>query len=199
MSAAPVIQAHTKAVIFDAYGTIFDVHSAVLYYAARIGPDATHLSDIWRTKQLEYSWVLSLAERYEHFSSLTEKALDYALARCPGVDKAIKPLLLAAYANLDAFPDVRGALDTLRARSLKTGILSNGDPEMLAASVSSAGLNRSSTRSCPSTARACSSPASGPIASFCRPCCWRRTRSFSCPPTAGMWRARPPAASRASG
>lgn len=140
MSAAPVIQAHTKAVIFDAYGTIFDVHSAVRLHAARIGPDATHLSDIWRTKQLEYSWVLSLAERYEHFSSLTEKALDYALARCPGVDKAIKPLLLAAYANLDAFPDVRGALGTLRARSLKTGILSNGDPEMLAASVSSAGL-----------------------------------------------------------
>jgi 2-haloacid dehalogenase len=140
MSAASVIHADTKAVIFDAYGTIFDVHSAVRLHAGRIGPDAAHLSEIWRAKQLEYSWVLSLAERYEPFSSLTEKALDYTLARYPHIDKSVKPLLLAAYRNLAAFPDVRGALEILRARSLKTGILSNGDSEVLAAAVSSAGL-----------------------------------------------------------
>jgi 2-haloacid dehalogenase len=140
MRSAAVIPAGTKAVIFDAYGTLFDVHSAVRAYSDKIGPDAARLSEIWREKQLEYSWVLSLAERYEPFSSLTEKALDYALARFPLVDVAIKPLLLDAYRNLAAYPDVRPALETLRARGLRTAILSNGDPDMLAAAVASAGL-----------------------------------------------------------
>jgi 2-haloacid dehalogenase len=71
---------------------------------------------------------------------LTEKALDHALARFPGVDRRIRPLLLEAYRTLDAYPEVRDTLSALRARGLKTGILSNGDPGMLEAAVASAGL-----------------------------------------------------------
>ena len=131
---------NAKAVIFDAYGTLFDVHSAVGRHSAAVGPEAGRLSDIWRAKQLEYTWVLSLASRYEPFWLLTERALDYALARCASVDRAVRPLLLDAYRTLDSYPDVPGALAALRSRDLKTGILSNGDTRMLLDAVASAGL-----------------------------------------------------------
>ncbi|MGO4526963.1 haloacid dehalogenase type II [Microvirga sp. 2MCAF35] len=136
-----IIPAWTKAVIFDAYGTLFDVHSAVARHMAEIGPDAARFSEVWRAKQLEYSWVLSLAGRYETFWALTEKALDYAFARFPEVDRSIRPCLLEAYRNLDAYPEVQETLRALREQGLKTGILSNGDPDMLNAAVESAGLS----------------------------------------------------------
>src|SRR3954453_10771311 len=98
------------AFVFDAYGTLFDVHSAVARHRGEVGPDAEPLSEIWRAKQLEYSWVLSLAGRYEPFWVLTERALDYALARFPGVDRAVKAKLLQAYRALDAYPEVRDVL-----------------------------------------------------------------------------------------
>ncbi len=134
------IMLHARAVIFDAYGTLFDVHSAVGRHMGRMGPDAAAFSDVWRAKQLEYSWVLSLAEAYEPFWRLTEKALDYAFARFPDIDRALKPLLLDAYRSLAAYPEVPTTLDALRKRGLRTGILSNGDPGMLSEAVSSAGL-----------------------------------------------------------
>jgi len=127
--------------VFDAYGTLFDIHSAVARHAARIGPDAARLSELWRTKQLEYSWVLSLAGLYEPFWALTEKALDYALARHLSVDRAVRPLLLGAYRQLDAYPEVPHVLRSLRERGLRTAILSNGDPGMLGMAVASAGLD----------------------------------------------------------
>jgi 2-haloacid dehalogenase len=140
MPSSAIIPAHAKAVIFDAYGTLFDVHSAVARHMAEVGPDAARFSEIWRAKQLEYSWVLSLANRYEPFWTLTEKALDYAFARFPQIDRSVRPLLLEAYRTLDAYPEVRPTLGALRALNLKTGILSNGDPGMLNAAVASAGL-----------------------------------------------------------
>jgi len=140
MTNSALLPDRTKAVIFDAYGTLFDIHSAVGRHMAQVGPDAARFSEVWRTKQLEYSWVLSLAGRYEPFWALTEQALDYALARFPDVDRSVRPLLLEAYRTLDAYPDVRETLHSLRARSLRTGILSNGDPGMLNAAVESAGL-----------------------------------------------------------
>jgi 2-haloacid dehalogenase len=140
MPASAIIPSSARAVIFDAYGTLFDVHSAVARHAAKVGSDAARLSEVWRAKQLEYSWVLSLAGRYEPFWTLTERALDYALARHPGVDRAVRPLLLDAYRGLDAYAEVRPTLEALRARGLRTGILSNGDPEMLDSAVASAGL-----------------------------------------------------------
>ena len=127
--------------VFDAYGTLFDVHSAVARHTDAVGPEAARLSELWRTKQLEYSWVLSLAGRYEPFWTLTQRALDHALARCPSVDPAVKPHLLEAYRTLTAYPEVAGVLTRLRERGARTGILSNGDPGMLGDAVASADLS----------------------------------------------------------
>jgi len=129
-----------RAFVFDAYGTLFDVHSAIGRHRAAAGPDAERFSEIWRTKQLEYSWTLTLAGRYVDFWTLTERALDFAFARFPSVDRALKPKLLEAYWTLSAFPDARPALHALRARGATTAILSNGSPEMLTAAVDSAGI-----------------------------------------------------------
>lgn len=126
--------------VFDAYGTLFDVHAAMGRFRAEAGPDADRMSEIWRTKQLEYTWTLTLAGRYADFWTLTERALDYALARMPSVDKALKPKLMDAYFKLDAFADARSALRTLKTKGHKTGILSNGSPKMLQSAVESAGL-----------------------------------------------------------
>jgi 2-haloacid dehalogenase len=126
--------------VFDAYGTLFDVHAAIGRHRAAVGPDADRMSDLWRTKQLEYTWTLTLAGRYEKFSVLTERALDFALARFPAVDRALKPKLMDAYLTLDAFPDASPTLRALKARGHKIGILSNGTPEMLTAAVNAAAI-----------------------------------------------------------
>ncbi|WP_349368856.1 haloacid dehalogenase type II [Salinarimonas sp.] len=128
-------------VVFDAFGTLFDVHSAVARNAAGIGPAAGHLSEIWRAKQLEYTWTLSLMGRYEPFWALTERALDNALARSPEVDPVVRERLLSSYRALDAYPEVRETLARLKARGARTAILSNGDEAMLADAVSAAGLD----------------------------------------------------------
>jgi 2-haloacid dehalogenase len=126
--------------IFDAYGTLFDVHAAIARHRHEMGPDADRISATWRTKQLEYSWTLTLAGRYADFWALTERALDYALASGPSANKALKPKLLDAYFRLDAFPDARTVLKSLKEKRCKTGILSNGTPAMLKAAVDAAGI-----------------------------------------------------------
>ena len=126
--------------VFDAYGTLFDVHAAIGRYRTAAGPDADRLSEFWRVKQLEYTWTLTLAGRYRDFWTLTGEALDMALARFPSVDRALKPKLMDAYRELDAFSDARTALSALKARGRKTAILSNGSPEMLATAVGAAQL-----------------------------------------------------------
>jgi 2-haloacid dehalogenase len=129
-----------SAYVFDAYGTLFDVHAAIGRYRAAAGPDADRFSEIWRTKQLEYTWTLTLAGHYADFWTLTERALDFAFARVPSVDRSLRPQLLDAYRTLDAFPDARTALAALKARGLRLAILSNGTPGMLSAAVEAAGL-----------------------------------------------------------
>jgi 2-haloacid dehalogenase len=126
--------------VFDAYGTLFDVHAAMARFRAEAGPDAERFSEIWRLKQLEYTWTLTLAGHYEDFWTLTQRALDYSLARVPSVPKALKAKLLDAYFQLDAFPDARAALSALKAKGHKTGILSNGSPNMLNGAVEAAKL-----------------------------------------------------------
>ena len=126
--------------VFDAYGTLFDVHAAIARFREQAGPDADRMSEIWRSKQLEYTWTLTLAGHYADFWMLTERALDYALARVPSVPKALTPKLLEAYFKLDAFPDARAALRALKAKGHKTGILSNGSPNMLQGAVDAAGI-----------------------------------------------------------
>jgi 2-haloacid dehalogenase len=126
--------------VFDAYGTLFDVHACIARYADKAGPDGQRMSEIWRAKQLEYTWTLTLSGQYEDFWELTQRALDFALARVPSVDKALRPQLLEAYFKLDAFPDARATLEKLKAKGYRTGILSNGTPEMVKAAVEGAGI-----------------------------------------------------------
>ncbi|MDB5600207.1 MAG: (S)-2-haloacid dehalogenase [Xanthobacteraceae bacterium] len=126
--------------VFDAYGTLFDVHAAIDRHRDTAGPDADRFSAIWRAKQLEYTWTLTLAGYYVSFWTLTERALDFAFSAVPAVDRALRAPLLAAYFALDAFPDARQMLQELKARGHPTAILSNGTPTMLAAAVEGANL-----------------------------------------------------------
>jgi 2-haloacid dehalogenase len=127
--------------VFDAYGTLFDVHSAVARHRQTIGPQADLISDLWRSKQLEYTWVRTLAGAYQDFEALTAQALDFAATRCGvGLSPALRASLLAAYETLDAFADARPALEGLKAAGARTAILSNGTPAMLASALASSGL-----------------------------------------------------------
>ena len=127
--------------VFDAYGTLFDVHSAVRKHADALGPNAQALSDIWRSKQLEYSWVHALMEEYVDFWALTERALDFAFSKFPDIDRSKRADLLAAYEQLDAYPEVRSILEQLKARGASLAILSNGSPAMLSSAVERNGLS----------------------------------------------------------
>lgn len=130
-----------SAYVFDAYGTLFDVHAAVRRHADAIGPEGQLLSEIWRAKQLEYSWVRTLMGSYRDFWQLTEDALDFALARVPSADPALRAKLLEAYWRLDCYPEVPGVLKALKADGARIAILSNGSPAMLEAAVRSAALD----------------------------------------------------------
>ena len=124
--------------VFDAYGTLFDVHSVIEAGRAITGDPAT-LSSIWRAKQLEYTWLRSLMGRYEDFWSVTGAALRHAIRRLGlTVTEAEIARLLDAYLTLACFPEVRGALVRLEGRP--RAILSNGSPRMLEAAVASSGL-----------------------------------------------------------
>ena len=99
--------------VFDAYGTLFNVHGAIARFRGQAGPEADRMSELWRAKQLEYSWTLTLAGRYTDFWALTERALDYSLARCPSVEPgaAAGKLLEGLFRGGSiAFPDARTAL-----------------------------------------------------------------------------------------
>lgn len=130
-----------SAYVFDAYGTLFDVHAAVRRHAGEIGPDGQLLSDIWRAKQLEYSWTLSLMGEYRDFWELTERALDVAFARVPSADKSLRQPLLDAYWKLDCYPEVPKVLKALKAGGARLAILSNGSPAMLESAVKNAALD----------------------------------------------------------
>jgi 2-haloacid dehalogenase len=134
------VMAEIEACVFDAYGTLFDVHSAVARLRARVGAHADALSQLWRTKQLEYTWLRALMGHHVDFWQVTGDALDYALART-GVDQAVREPLMQAYLELDAYPEVPDMLRRLRAGGLKTAILSNGEPRMLEAGARSAGID----------------------------------------------------------
>lgn len=126
--------------VFDAYGTLFDVHAAISRHRDACGPDAERMSEMWRTKQLEYSWTLTLSGQYVDFWELTQRALDYSLARIPSVDHGLRQQLLDAYFQLDAFPDARATLRKLKDAGHRTGILSNGSPAMLKGAVDAANI-----------------------------------------------------------
>jgi 2-haloacid dehalogenase len=131
-----------RAAVFDAYGTLLDIHAAMARYADRLGPDWQRMSADWRAKQIEYTWVRSLAGPAHHrdFWTLTQEALAHVAARHGVVDAALLADVLAAYRVLDAYPEVPGMLAVLRDRGVVRAILSNGEPRMLADAVRSAGI-----------------------------------------------------------
>ena len=131
--------AKVKALVFDAYGTLFDVHSVIALAEELFPGQGAALSQLWRQKQLEYTWLRSLMRRYEDFERITEAALKVASA---ALDLDCPPTrmnrLMVAYLHLAAYPEVREALDQLKGTPL--AILSNGSPHMLNAVVKNAGL-----------------------------------------------------------
>ncbi len=127
-------------VVFDAYGTLFDVHAPVSALAAEIGPNAAALSDLWRRKQLEYAWLRTLMGAHIDFWRVTQDSLDHALAVHRLSDPGLRQTLLDLYFRLDAYPDAKPALEALTAKGLKTAILSNGSPDMLEAAAQSSAL-----------------------------------------------------------
>jgi 2-haloacid dehalogenase len=129
-----------RAAVFDAYGTLLDVHGAVARHAPRLGAQAAAVSALWRQKQLEATWILSATGGYEPFDAITDRALGHALAAHGVADAALRADLLGAYRSLPAYPDAAPMLAALRARGLPTAILSNGEPAMLADAVAAAGL-----------------------------------------------------------
>lgn len=131
--------ATAQAFVFDAYGTLFDVHS-VITALQNVTAEAEAVSLQWRAKQLEYTWLRSLMGRYVDFWTVTEEALRFALKRYGvTVTKAQHAALLDAYLHLSAYPEIPATLAGLAPRPCI--ILSNGSPAMLEAAVASSGLN----------------------------------------------------------
>ena len=129
-----------KACVFDAYGTLFDVHSAVGKYYERLGDVADQVSALWRTKQLEYTWLRSLMKKHVDFWQITRDGLDYALDVYNVSDQQLRSDLMDAYLQLKCYPEVTDTLQKLKAGGRKIAILSNGSPAMLEAVVKSSGL-----------------------------------------------------------
>lgn len=130
-----------RALVFDAYGTLFDVHSVVRLCDELWPGHGVQVSMLWRTKQLEYTWLRSLMRRYLDFSRVTEDALAHACAALGlALDDAGRKRLLAAYRELATFPEVRGALAALKASKIRLAILSNGSPAMLRPLMAHTGL-----------------------------------------------------------
>jgi 2-haloacid dehalogenase len=134
-----------RALAFDAYGTLFDVHSVILALKEIYPGQAERLSQIWRTKQLEYTWLLSLMGHYRDFRLVTRDALVFACRslKVP-MDPTVLDRLLKGYLKLEAYPEVSAALEALA--PWPRVILSNGSPGMLAAVVENAGLSQAFSR-----------------------------------------------------
>lgn len=129
-----------RACVFDAYGTLFDFASAVATSRELLGAQEAALITLWRTKQLQYTWLRGLQGRHADFWTVTGDALDYAMETL-GIDvPGLRERLLGAYLALDPFPEVPAMLATLKQAGIRTAILSNGSPRMLEAVVRSARL-----------------------------------------------------------
>ncbi len=172
-----------KGLAFDAYGTLFDVHSVIALGEQLFPGQGTALSNTWRLKQLQYTWGRSLMGRYEDFWKVTEDGLVFAAKSLKlDLEPAKRKQLMDAYLSLAAFPDVAAGLEQLKAAGYKLAILSNGAPRMLREAAKSAKIDGLLSRTRASTS-------------------WRRRgsrrlhrRSASCPPIPGTSQAPPPSA-----
>ena len=120
-----------SACVFDAYGTLFDVHSAAAQHSHRLAEKETAVSELWRAKQLQYTWLRSLMGAYSDFWTVTENSLDYALATYGIRDSSLRADLMNSYLNLNCFDEVLNVLKVLKENDIKVAILSNGSPAML--------------------------------------------------------------------
>lgn len=128
------------ACVFDAYGTLFDVHTITAKCREALGDKADTLSTLWRRKQLEYTWLRSLMGRHVPFWQVTADALDHALDTVGINDRTLHNRLMQLYLTIDCYPEVPDTLRHLNAAGLPCAILSNGSPQMLQAGVETAGL-----------------------------------------------------------
>ena len=130
----------TKAVVFDAYGTLFDVNSAAKRCKDKIGAKWETFANFWRTTQLEYTWLRSLMKRHKNFWDITEDSLDKSM-KVFNINKNMKNELLSLYKILSPYPEVKEVLEDLKKKNFKLAILSNGTPDLLNELVESNKLN----------------------------------------------------------
>ncbi len=129
-----------EACVFDAYGTLFDVNSAARAAQDSLGEKWQPLAELWRAKQLQYTWLRGLGGRHADFWQVTGEALDFAMATMKVEDPALRTRLMNLYLVLSAYPEVSDTLKRLKAGGMKLAILSNGSPKMLAAAAANAGI-----------------------------------------------------------
>lgn len=129
-----------EACVFDAYGTLFDVNAAAKNAQSELGEKWQPLAEIWRTKQLQYTWLRALMGRHVDFWHVTGDALDFAMSSLELEDAGLRERLMDLYLRLDAYPEVKDTLTRLKDAGIKLAILSNGAPAMLQAAVENAGI-----------------------------------------------------------
>ncbi len=129
-----------SACVFDAYGTLFDVNAAAARCQEELGEDWQRLAEIWRTKQLQYTWLRALMGEHKDFWQVTGDALDFAMASLGLDDADLRGRLMDLYMALDAYEEVPDVLRRLKAGGVRTAILSNGAPKMLEAAAANAGI-----------------------------------------------------------
>ncbi|MGA2415693.1 MAG: haloacid dehalogenase type II [Candidatus Sulfotelmatobacter sp.] len=130
----------TQACVFDAYGTLFDVNSAARTAQDALGEKWQSLSELWRAKQLQYTWLRGLGGRHADFWQVTGDALDFAMSTLRVEDAALRVRLMNLYLTLDAYPEVPATLKRLKQAGMKLAMLSNGTPAMLEAAAGNAGI-----------------------------------------------------------
>jgi 2-haloacid dehalogenase len=130
-----------RACVFDAYGTLFDVNSAASHAKDALGDRWQALADLWRAKQLQYTWLRGLMGRHTDFWQVTGDALDVAMDNLKLADPSLRERLMSLYMQLDAYPDAKPALIKLKADGMRLAILSNGSPKMLDSAVENSGIS----------------------------------------------------------
>jgi 2-haloacid dehalogenase len=121
---------NTKACVFDAYGTLFDVNSAAAKCKKKLGDRWENFANAWRTTQLEYTWLRSLMKKHKNFWEITEDSLDHTMETFK-IKKEMKNELLNLYKELSPYPEVKECLEELKSKKIKIAILSNGTPDLL--------------------------------------------------------------------
>jgi 2-haloacid dehalogenase len=132
-----------RACVFDAYGTLFDFAAAAKACGDALAGKGEALTQLWRDKQLQYTWLRAAQNRHADFWQVTGDALDFALETLGIADAPLRERLMRLYRQLDAFPEVPAVLQRLKAAGFATAILSNGTPDMLADAVRHAGIGNS--------------------------------------------------------